>query len=250
MDIRGAMGGFESNLQINFNPNGVGVLVIPFDLAVYGGTRMRYTGQDSSTDNLDRPKGPVVYGSLVTHIDDMFLFWTRSLIGPSIAFNEYYRINLLSGVGYKYTRNHARDDSQYYRTNNLVYLPLVFQFQYSKGIFSVLSHLEYDVFLSGWQTGFSRSRVARFDNPADSEYQGGHVVMKQTAGYGARAFVELNIHHFLITPFINYFWVKKSDDGDKIYVGQTTGHVYNEFGTSAEPMNYTIESGVKFGYQF
>lgn len=250
MDIRGWMGGFESNLQINFNPKGVGVLIVPFDLAVYGGRRMRYTGQDSDTGNVDRPPVPAVYGSLTTNIENMFLFWTRSLIGPSIPFLEHYRINLLSGVGYKYTVNRTPDASQDYRTNDLVYLPLVLQFEYSKGIFSVLTHVEYDVFLSGWQTSFHRARTVRFDNPAAYEYQAHHAIMKQLGGHGARAFVQFNIANFLITPFVNYFLVKESEDGNYLLVGQTTGHVYNDMGIANEPLNISIEGGVRFGYQF
>ncbi len=251
MDIRGWMGGFESMLKINFNPTGVGVLLIPFDIAVYGGRRMRYTGLDDSPGSLDAdPDKVATYGSRVMNADDMFLFSTRSLIGPSIPFLEHYRINVLSGIGYKYTRNRARDNSEYYRTNDLLYLPLAVQFQYSKGIFSVLTHLEYDVFLSARQTSFDYTRLALFNNPAGSEYAGTHVTMKQNAGHGARAFVELNIANFLITPFINYFWIVRSEEGIGIEVGKTTGHVYEASAGSVEPLNYTVEGGVKFGYQF
>ncbi len=244
MDITGAMGGFESTLKINFNPNGVGVLVIPFDIGFYAGTRMRYTGQESTTEK----KG--TYGSAVTNFDNMLVFWTRSLIGPSIAFLDHYRINVLSGVGYKYTKNTTSNYENVLRTNDLVYLPVALQFQYSKDIFSVLTHVEYDVFLSGWQTSSNRGTPSPTDNQSVPELTLTHTTQKQLQGHGARVFVELNVANFTITPFFNFFWIQTSQYGTALRIGEITGRVYGFTPETAEPVNITTESGVKFGYQF
>ncbi len=240
MDITGAMGGFETDLKINFNPNGVGVLIIPFDIAVYAGTRLRYKGQDS-----DNP----VYGSVVNYKDDTLLFWTRSLIGPSIAFMDYYRINVLAGIGYKYTKNIARDESQYFRANNLLYLPLALQFAYSKDSFSVLVHGEYDLFLAGSQASDFIASVRRFDDPSVYEDAQRHTIKPQRKGHGFRFYSAFNINGFSITPFVNYFWVENSDTIETMPLGRETGHRYPAE-AYLEPRNITVEAGMKFGYQF
>ena len=200
MDLQGPLYGFESNLTLNFNfnganggRNGFGLVLVPFDLAFYGGRNITYTGQDDLSGNAE-------YGSWVIHIDDVMLFWTRTLIGPSFSFLDYYRVNLLSGVGYKYTYDYQNDETRWFRENHLLYVPLVLQFQYSRDDFSVLAHAEYDFLIRGWQftSNYMDLRRLGYNETAKSSLE---KPMEQKKGYGLRTYAEFDFSGFTVTPF-------------------------------------------------
>ncbi|MDI9313200.1 MAG: hypothetical protein QM529_00770 [Hydrotalea sp.] len=242
MDISGAVGGVESKLTFMFYPKDLGFIFTPFDMAVYTGIQMTYRGQNGNSRDSQ-------YGSLVTQVDNIFLFWARALVGPTISFFNNYRVNLLSGMGYKYTANQREDSTRYARTNHLFYVPLVLQFQYSTDGFSLLANAEYDFFVSGVQRSHAVASFDDFNNSARAERAEKNLIMPQTRGYGARAYIEINIHHITVTPFFNYFWVDDSVQVAGQYTGESSGHGYAQ-GTYGEPRNITIETGARLGYNF
>ncbi len=219
MDIKGMVYGFESNLKININPSGFGFMLVPFDLAVYDGKQLIYTG-----------------GGNHSFDEGIFLFWVRGLAGPSITFLNHYRFNFLTGYGYKYTENtYTNGGALAYglRTNKIDYIPLVLQFEYMGEHFSVLAHGEYDVFLAGVQTQEESTNATTINNYF-------LWAVPQTKGYGFRTAFELAYYGVTIAPFFNYFWIDRTQ-GMFYIIGE---------GGAAEPLNITKEFGIKIGYQF
>ncbi len=226
-DIAGLIYGGESAFKININPGGMGFMVVPFDVAIYGSKNLLYTGTSG--------KDGEPYGSLVTHNQGIFLFWYRGLAGPSWTFLDHYRFNFLSGYGYKYTKQEGIV-GYISRKNQISYIPLVLQFQYSNGALRSLLHLEYDIFLRGVQE-------SQFHGDAANQID--YLKNNQDKGYGIRGLAEFSFHGVTIAPFFNYFWV----DDSQIAI------ITNNLNTNAnvagfEPRNITIETGVKVGYQF
>ncbi len=147
MDIKGPLYGFESNLKINLNPTGLGFMVVPFDIALYEGAKLTYTGLYINFITGKK----TAYGSAIVYNEQIFLFWYRFLAGPSWTFLDHYRFNFLSGYGYKYTLSISDEQAGYAsRINRFNYVPLVLQFQY-RGDVTALLHAEYDILLRGEQ---------------------------------------------------------------------------------------------------
>ncbi len=230
MDIKGMVYGFESNLKININPSGFGFMLVPFDLAVYNGKGLTYTGQSDINP---------AYGSLIFNDEGIFLFWFRGLLGPTITIANHYRLNFLAGYGYKYTENTYTDGGTLaygLRTNKIGYTPLILQFEYMTEHFSVVAHGEYDIFWGGVQTQknvWLTNKVKAVD-----------VSGSQTKGYGFRTSIELAYYGVTIVPFFNYFWIDKSELAKDELVPVLLGTA------PIEPLNITKEFGLKIGYQF
>ncbi|MCX8515874.1 MAG: hypothetical protein ORN57_02620 [Alphaproteobacteria bacterium] len=225
MDITGPLYGIETSLKINLNPKEiVGLTLIPFDIGFYGGTKLTYHGAKKGDDGV---RG--AYGTLAYNNEQIFLFWHRTLAGPSFNFLHDYRISLLSGYGYKYTLAKTTEDPDYGPRENIMnYVPLALQFHYNKGHLDIVAHAEYDFFLGGLQ------KTAKTDDKGKSFYSVEHQQLPGT-GRGARTFVEVSYYGATITPFFNYFWIDDSE-------------LSRTFTT--EPRNATIEAGAKIGYKF
>ncbi len=224
MDIKGMVYGFESNLKININPSGFGFMLVPFDLAVYNGKGLTYTGADAGER----------YGDLIAYNQRIFLFWIRGLAGPTITIANHYRFNFLTGYGYKYTEHNSYDiEWAVQRTNKIDYIPLILQFEYMTEHFSVLAHGEYDIFWGGVQTQYE---VMLSTQQVSKDWS-----THQNKGYGFRTSIELAYYGVTIAPFFNYFWIDKSELGTDKDI---------PIPASTEPLNITKEYGVKVGYQF
>ncbi len=233
MNVNGNMGGVE--LQWRYVFNNSNAILIPIESALYGSTSITYTGALGD--------GP--YGSAVFHGNRYLIFSFRSLAGYGFAINDNHGINLLTGLAYKLTYNPKSEKYGYDRLNHLFYLPLAveYQYQYKRDVFSILAHLEYDIFLTGTQYSFLSLQVDNIPNPPTTVVPD-TVISIQPKGWGVKTFVELNIYNFLITPFFNYFWVAESSmniNYSRLAAKTTAG---------GEPENITMEAGIKFGYQF
>ncbi len=234
----GFLQGFATNLKLTLYPRSLGFIVVPFDFTLYGGSEIRY---ESNAGHINP--------STTSYTDTALIAEVRSLVGPTVFFANHYRINFLVGAGYKYTRNNTMDDRQFSRQHQYFYLPLVAQFEYSEGVFSILFHGEYDIFINA-----IASVNQRLFTPISPALGGGYEYAKvnlripQTSGYGGRGYVEIKIDNFSITPFFNYLWIDGSLPSAGEYVGVQTGNVGAV--KYQRPKNSTIETGVKIGYQF
>ncbi|MCX8515875.1 MAG: hypothetical protein ORN57_02625 [Alphaproteobacteria bacterium] len=230
MDITGPLYGIETSLRINLNPKGIiGLTLIPFDIAFYGGTKLNYKSFAEQKNAAGQFERYLPYGSLNFANEQMFLFWYRTLAGPSFNFLNDYRISLLSGYGYKYTLARTTEDPSYGDRQNLMsYVPLAMQFQYKKDHLDIIAHAEYDIFLGGLQKTVSVHSVTKV--PYNVEHR-----QPASSGRGARASLEISYYGATIAPFFNYFWIDDSEPAPT---------------ESVEPRNVTIETGAKIGYKF
>ncbi len=234
----GLLQGFVTHLKLTFYPRYFGFIVVPFDFALYGGAELRY---ESNVGHVNP--------STTAHTDSALIVEVRSLLGPTVFFANHYRINFLVGAGYKYTRNNTMDDRQYYRRRQYFYLPLAAEFEYSEGIFSILLHGEYDIFINAINSGNLRDFVPIPNSGGQYEYAYINFRGGQPGGYGARGYIELKIDNFSVTPFFNYLWVSTAELNQGEYIGAKTGRSYG-FVNFLRTDSSTIEAGIKIGYQF
>ena len=203
--------------------------------------------------------GQVDYRSVNTgsqnDIDDV-LFETRALAGydfaaaQGVSFPESMLMPYV-GIGYRY----LNDDSSgtrtttghagYERESQYIYSPIgieVFReyvgpvggFGQSWGVGATL---EYDLFWWGRQTSFL-SDV----NPAFSDLRN-----NQDKGYGVRGSLKFQVRSqqvdVFISPFVNYWSIKKSHDSNIYYSGTIWGYGW-------DPKNNTTEIGCAMGIRF
>ncbi|MCK4849850.1 MAG: hypothetical protein KAT11_00795 [Phycisphaerae bacterium] len=147
----------------------------------------------------------------------------RLLLGPDFP-NETSMLSLFTGIGYRYLNDDSSfDPAGYQRESNYLYLPVAVEIlALLNDGWSCGASAEFDFFLWGLQ----KSHL--------SDVGGADVDKRQNNGYGARASVKLQKKgdkvDLIIEPFIRYWDIGQSD---------------TEMGW-IEPMNHTIEVGIRF----
>lgn len=170
----------------------------------------------------------------------------RGLLGRDIQFGNSV-FSPYIGFGYRYLFNDLRGYSSsgaigYRRESNYLYIPLgVTHRSNLDGTAVLATTLEFDKLISGKQIS-KLSDLIGYAGYSDIQ----DVNNAQTSGSGFRADVMYEMDDWAFGPFLNLWWIGKSDAVFRsvIRYGTSKGYFFSE------PQNNTTEFGMKMRFKF
>ncbi|MDI9314504.1 MAG: hypothetical protein QM529_07520 [Hydrotalea sp.] len=214
--------------------------ITPFDVALSGGA---LEDKGSHTNFHPTSARPTKYASQEPAYNydgtAYFFLQARTLFGYGIDLRgNRDKINLLLGVGYQLNHNPKPTPVTTSFISHLLYLPLAVEYAYQSDGFGLNLHVEYDFLLAA-------RRISDFFylNDVDGIYDLDSLVIKFNEGHGWRLSTEISYNNFIITPFINGFWLSAP--------GYSFSQSAEKSPFIAHDINsLTLEIGIKGGYQF
>jgi len=174
-----------------------------------------------------------------------YYYELRGLIGKDFSWNSG-NLSPYSGLGYRYLYDDNRGISTtgaagYQREISYLYIPFGAIYRSSLTNAILETRVEYDYLIKGRVNTHLSDSVGFNSITANPD-----VTNNQTSGWGIRLSTSYQEKNWALTPYFNYWFIQNSDVTNTT---QIQGGLSSSVGKQ-EPMNKTVEYGMKGSYKF